>query len=233
MTTSRIGLGGRWQWNPLSAHWLDSYSLAYTIASLINQLFGRGQEPFWQQAYTNLVRWLIELHRMTPDGWVTLRDVYRCTLEPDRIEQLIEEVAASVEPTQTARIAGGAMVAHAEALEDWEWQSVEGSFNTTDSAELRTTLDGLGITYKIDVPPAVDPERRERLDAIRRWFRSDWSQLDKKIRSTVVEGLSVFLSVFDLPEVAAVFCPAPPPPRPARAEAAAGNEGGSPRRGSA
>ena len=218
-----IGLGGRWQWNPLSAYWLDSYSLAYTIASLINQLFGRGQEPFWQQAYTNLVRWLIELHRMTPDGWVTLRDVYRCTLEPDRIEQLIEEVAASVEPTQMARIAGGAMAAHAEALEDWEWQSVKGSFNTADSAELRTTLDGLGILYEIDVPPAVDPERRERLDAIRRWFRSDWSQLDKKIRSTVVEGLSVFLSVFDLPEVAAVFCP--PPPRPARAEASAGNEG--------
>ena len=218
-----IGLGGRWQWNPLSAPWLDSYSLAYTIASLINQLFGRGQEPFWQQAYTNLVRWLIELHRMTPDGWVTLRDVYRCTLEPDRIEQLIEEVAASVEPTQMARIAGGAMAAHAEALEDWEWQSVKGSFNTADSAELRTTLDGLGILYEIDVPPAVDPERRERLDAIRRWFRSDWSQLDKKIRSTVVEGLSVFLSVFDLPEVAAVFCP--PPPRPTRAEASAGNEG--------
>ena len=154
---------------------------------------------------------------------MTLRDVYRCTLEPDRIEQLIEEVAASVEPTQTVRIAGGAMVTHAEALEDWSWQSVDGSFNTTDSAELRTTLDGLGITYKIDVPPAVDPERRERLDAIRRWFRSDWSQLDKKIRSTVVEGLSVFLSVFDLPEVAAVFCP--PPPRPAREEASAGNEG--------
>ena len=74
-----IGLGGRWQWNPLSAHWLDSYSLAYTVASLINQLFGRGHEPFWQQAYINLVRWVIELHRMRPGGWVTLQDVYRCT----------------------------------------------------------------------------------------------------------------------------------------------------------
>ena len=38
---------------------LDSYSLAYTIASLINQLFGKGKEPFWQQAYVNLVRWII------------------------------------------------------------------------------------------------------------------------------------------------------------------------------
>ena len=47
-----IGMGGLWKWNPLSAWWLDSYSLAYTVASLLNQLFGKGKEPFWQQAYT-------------------------------------------------------------------------------------------------------------------------------------------------------------------------------------
>ena len=51
-----LGMEGRWQWNPLSAWWLDSYSLAYTVSSLLNQLFGKGKEPFWQQAYTNLVR---------------------------------------------------------------------------------------------------------------------------------------------------------------------------------
>ena len=45
-----LGLGGRWRWNPLGDDLLDSYSLAYTIASLINQLFGRSKEPFWQQA---------------------------------------------------------------------------------------------------------------------------------------------------------------------------------------
>ena len=61
-----LGMGGLWKWNPLSAWWLDSYSLAYTVASLLNQLFGKGKEPFWQQAYTNLVRWIIELHRVLP-----------------------------------------------------------------------------------------------------------------------------------------------------------------------
>ena len=45
-----IGLTGRWQWNPLASSWLDSYSLAYTISSLLNPLFGKGKEPFWQQA---------------------------------------------------------------------------------------------------------------------------------------------------------------------------------------
>ena len=38
---------GRWQWNPLLAWWLNSYSLAYTVSSLLNQLFGKGKELFW------------------------------------------------------------------------------------------------------------------------------------------------------------------------------------------
>ena len=46
-----MGIGGSWQWNPLDDPLLDSYSLAYGVASLINQLFGKSREPFWQQAY--------------------------------------------------------------------------------------------------------------------------------------------------------------------------------------
>ena len=46
-----IGLDGSWQWNPLDDPLLDTYSLAYSVSSLINQLFGKSREPFWQQAY--------------------------------------------------------------------------------------------------------------------------------------------------------------------------------------
>ena len=51
--------------------------------ALLNQLFGKGKEPFWQQAYTNLVRWIIELHRVLPEQWVTLQQVYQCAIDPD------------------------------------------------------------------------------------------------------------------------------------------------------
>ena len=58
----------------------SAHSLAYTVSSLLNRsadcipaLFGKGKEPFWQQAYTNLVRWIIELHRVFPERWVTLQ----------------------------------------------------------------------------------------------------------------------------------------------------------------
>ena len=106
-----IGLKGSWQWNPLDDPDFDSYSLAYTISTLLNQLFGKSKEPFWQQAYTNLVRWTIELHRIMPGGWVTLRDIYRCAIDPDLLSERIEKARAHAEsacPSQV-RIPTGAL----------------------------------------------------------------------------------------------------------------------------
>ena len=45
---------------------------------------------------------------------------------------------------------------------------------------------------------------------MKRWFENDWQKLDNKIKSSIVEGVSVFLSMFDMPDVASVFCPPPP-----------------------
>ena len=59
--------------------------MAYSIASLLNNLFGKGKEPFWQQAYTNLVKFIILLHKVAYD-YVTLFDVYECAISPDVLE---------------------------------------------------------------------------------------------------------------------------------------------------
>ena len=56
-------------------------------------------------------------------------------------------------------------------------------------------------------------EIRLRVEAVHRWYVHDWNTLDNKIRSSIVEGVSVFLSMFDLPSVARVFCPAAPEAR--------------------
>ena len=180
------------------------------------------RRSFWQQAYVNLVRWIIELHRMSPDRWVTRRDVYRCTLEPQRIEKLIAEVEARVEPPGTVRVRMADLAPHADGtqLAPWSWTPVGGgALRTANDAALRQQLTKLAIPFEQVEPAApVDPARRERLDAVRRWHRQDWLTLDPKLRSSIIEGLSVFLSVFDLPEVAATFCPpkpTEPPPSPA------------------
>ena len=76
-------------WNPLACAWLDTYTLAYTLASLINQLFGAGKEPFWQQAYTNTVRWIIESFRTFDDPWFTLGDLHRTMVDAKELKKLI------------------------------------------------------------------------------------------------------------------------------------------------
>ena len=216
-----LGLGGQWQWNPLDSD-MDSYSLAYTVAALLNQLFGRGKDPFWQQAATNLVRWIIELHRSLPANWVTLRDVYRCAIEPDLFAARIEEArdfAGIPEEGNTNELLllDRALFAnHAAALGDIDWTPAGEHVVTpyTDAAADRLTQ--LSLPFRVSAPPAPTSEHAERVLAIQRWYDHDWKAIDVKLRTSIVEGVSVFLSMFDLPDVARVFCP-PPPERPAGA----------------
>ena len=79
-----VSLHADYRYNPLYND-LDAYALAYNIASLLNNLFGKGKEPFWQQAYTNLVKFIIQLHKVAYD-YVTLFDVYECAINPDLLE---------------------------------------------------------------------------------------------------------------------------------------------------
>src|SRR2546430_3962099 len=84
-----ISLDSEYRYNPLHND-LDAYALAYNIASLLNNLFGRGKEPFWQQAYTNLVKFIILLHKVAYD-YVTLFNVYECAISPPLLEARINE----------------------------------------------------------------------------------------------------------------------------------------------
>jgi hypothetical protein len=69
---------------------LDAYALAYGIATLMTNLFGRGKEPFWQQASTNLVKFVILLHQ-TVDEYVTLFQVYEHVINPTKLRTRIAE----------------------------------------------------------------------------------------------------------------------------------------------
>jgi len=44
-TTSKVSLDSEYRYNPLHND-LDAHALAYNIASLLNNLFGKGKEPF-------------------------------------------------------------------------------------------------------------------------------------------------------------------------------------------
>ena len=211
-----LGMGGLWKWNPLSAWWLDSYSLAYTVASLLNQLFGKGKEPFWQQAYTNLVRWIIELHRVLPEQWVTLQQVYQCAIDPDLFTAKIKQAEAWSAELNTGEVFIPFQKWDEKMVEvgEWQWVAVRGEsgkeMRAEWSPELEQKLKKLEIQPRIVWEPGAGDDVRERVAAVKRWFENDWQKLDNKIKSSIVEGVSVFLSMFDMPDVAAVFCPPAP-----------------------
>ena len=212
-----IGLGGRWQWNPLATD-MDSYSLAYSVAALLNQLFGTGKEPFWQQASTNLVRWIIELHRALPGHWVTLRDVYHCAIDPEllktRIVEARQHAGLEVAPEDAAvSIDTQHLADHTAELADLDWRERGGRSFTPWTADVQDRLTRLGIPQTHHESPGTRAAPRDLVEtvlAIERWYQNDWMALDTKLRTSIVEGISVFLAMFDLPDVARVFCPPPP-----------------------
>ena len=199
----------------LSASWLDSYSLAYTVSSLLNQLFGKGKEPFWQQAYTNLVRWIIELYRVFPGGWVTLQDVYRCAISADLFAAKIKQAEALAEEVckGTLMVARDALSKHMDALGRWTWRPCgRDRMSSPNNAPLREQLIKLKVKFETKWEAGRGNDTALRVEAVNRWYQHDWQTLDRKVKSSIVEGVSVFLSMFDLPDVARVFCP----PRPVK-----------------
>ena len=59
---------------------------------------------------------------MWPDRWVTLQDVYRCTLDPERIERKMAEVAALVERPSAMCIASDEVSGKMADLAAWSWK---------------------------------------------------------------------------------------------------------------
>ena len=65
------------------------------------------------------------------------------------------------------------------------------------------------VPRSMDVPPApARPTRVAQFEAVKRWFEDDWMRIEPKLRTSIVEGISVFLSLFDdNPRVKYTFCP--------------------------
>ncbi len=201
-----LSLDGEWCYNPLESD-LDPYSLAYQIASLLNQLFGKGKEPFWQQAYTNLVKFLILLHRVA-DGYVTLRDIYQAAIDEDRLEARINEARQKLDFVPEVRMGVQEYAKHRLALpeRDWDFDRTAGEMTVQADDDLLEALKEREATFSLKEPMAVTDDQRQ-LQTVITWFRFDWGKLDTRLRSSIVEGISVFLSLFDQPGVADVFCP--------------------------
>ena len=152
-----------------------------------------------------------------PGGWVTLQDIYRSTVDAELFGRKIgeaRELADRLCPVR-AVIATKDLTAHKEPLGEWGWEPVPGTDKAACQLDpaLRDRLKELKVAYETEESGGgAGSEFREQVEAIERWYLHDWMALDAKLRTSIVEGISVFLSLFDQPQVAGVFCPPPPEP---------------------
>ena len=206
-----ISLESEYRYNPLHND-LDAYALAYNIASLLNNLFGRGKEPFWQQAYTNLVKFIILLHKVAFD-YVTLFDVYECAINPDLLESKIKEAERRLIEADFAMLWEEEYLKHPRDLDPFKFRLDKESnrYRAPLTPGLVAVLKDKAIQWEAENASRKNPvpaQKKAQLEAVERWFFQDWKRIEPKLRTSIVEGISVFLSLFDdNPDVKRTFCP--------------------------
>ncbi len=215
-----ISLGAACRYNPWHND-LEPYALAFALGSLLNNLFGKSHEAFWQQAYTELVMWLIQLHRTVYD-YVTLYDVYLCIVSPqmlvDRIKHgsdkfrpqpnsvTVESECILIEPKDYLTLE---LLLSAYAF---EFDPEVHRFRCAFSEDLAGLLKDTGMAYdteqkQVAVTPTVDAKKKARFEAVERWY-AGWNKMDVKLKTSIIQGVKVFLSLFDCDEeLRASFCP--------------------------
>jgi hypothetical protein len=205
-----IGLTSEYCYNPLHND-LEPYALAYSIATLLNNLYGRGKEPFWQQAYTDLIKFLILLRKVV-DGYTTLAEIYYYAIDDTRITADLDRGAVLFGADgATIRIPSAS---YHLILADSRWshwaETAENQHYFPYDPELEQFLRNQGVPFNIDRDGEGSrwADHRHQLDAVRRWHSGNWMRLEPRLRSSIVEGIVVFLSLFDdNPNVSRAFCP--------------------------
>jgi hypothetical protein len=204
-----IGLDTGVCYNPIHNN-LDPYAVAYAVATLLNNLFGKSKEPFWQQAYTDLLKFVILLRRLM-EGYTTFAEVYRYILDDSQIDHDIRRLKATLaNPPDVIRIRveEHALLNVEQGWSQW-FQDDDGFMAHPYDAELDTYLHAHDVQYEVRKPHGEGwAGRKHQLEALERWYIQSWSRLDGRLRSSITEGIVVFLSLFDdSPVVHRAFCP--------------------------
>ena len=207
-----IGLDTGVCYNPLHND-LDPYAVAYAIARLLNNLFGKSKEPFWQQAYTDLLKFVISLRRIT-DGYTTLSEVYRYIIEDALIEQEHPTPESAVRQP-AGRPRRSAATSTSEQLRQAPWTLWVPLDETHVGTSVRCRARGAtspGMASRSTFARVAPRSARTVGTASRRFKRWFYNTLDaarsEGSRPSIVEGVVVFLSLFDdNPAVHRAFCP--------------------------
>jgi hypothetical protein len=204
-----VSLGGDIRYNPLNNS-LDAYAQAFNIASIITSIWGKGKEPFWQQSYTDLVRYVIMLHRIR-DEYLTMVDLFRTVISAGKLEEMLTEVGSRFSATSYIGIGKDAYKEHESLLSPlgFEWNKDEALYLIAWTEALENLLtQETSVEFDVFTRKPYRPEQRDRFDSIQYWYWEHWKFFRSEVKTSIVQGIAVFLSLFETdPDVRRVFCP--------------------------
>ncbi len=204
-----VSLHGDIRYNPLNNS-LDAYAQAFNIASIITAIWGKGKEPFWQQSYTDLVRYIILLHRIR-DGYLTLVDLFRTVISAGRLEEILIEVGSRFSATSYIGIGKDLYREHESLLSPFGFEPRRdaGHYLAAWTQELEQLLSQqTSFEFSVYTRKAHEPEQSDRFESIQYWYWEHWKFFRSEVKTSIVQGIVVFLSLFETdPQVRRVFCP--------------------------
>jgi hypothetical protein len=204
-----VSLDGDIRYNPLNND-LDPYAQAFNIASIITAIWGRGKEPFWQQSYTDLVRYVILLHRVR-DGYVTLLDVFRTVISSNALERILVEVGRTFTDIRYVGIDEAVYRKHEASLQPFSFQrsNEPDGYIARWCEELEAVLvRETGATATLYMRQSGNAAARDRFQSVQYWYWEHWKFFRSEVKTSIIQGIAVFLSLFETdPDVRRVFCP--------------------------
>jgi hypothetical protein len=204
-----VSLTGNVRYNPLNND-ADAYAQAFNIASVITGIWGKGKEPFWQQSYTDLVRYVIMLHRVR-DNYVTLLDIFRSVISSGSLEEMLIETGRRFTPASFVGIGKADYMKQESLLAPFRfaWNDKLGQHLAICTDELRTVLiERTTASASIYSRKAGDDELHDCWRSVHFWYWEHWKFFRAEVKTSIVQGIAVFLSLFETnAQVRRVFCP--------------------------
>jgi hypothetical protein len=204
-----VSLDGDIRYNPLNNN-LDAYAQAYNIASIITSIWGKGKEPFWQQSYTDLVRYVIILHRVR-DNYVTLVDVFRTVISAGKLEEMLIECGRKFTQSSFVGLAKAEYLKYESLLRPFGFAQNEkaGQMIARWSKELEAVLrNRTDVTASVYQRKLEDQETPDRWTSVHYWYWEHWKFFRSEVKTSIIQGIEIFLSLFETdPQIRRVFCP--------------------------
>jgi len=129
------------------------------------------------------------------------------------LEKKLKEAERRLGESDSVLVSEESLPQHPRDLEPFAFRlnSELGLYKAKSSAGLLAVLKAKNISFEVlneSAEKEIPQEKREQLEAVKRWFYNDWQRIEPKLRTSIVEGISVFLSLFeDNPVVKRTFCP--------------------------